>query len=271
MSDLNFLNQLGDQLADRARRDETQLDRGGVFGRSRMPALAAAVGIVVVAVVAIGLAGGTPSGTPSIAERAYAAASPQGKIRHTVEDIVIRANGELAAHQRFETWSDGNRRRSIGADVKDGRLVPTSETAESGESVATYVFGRNLLLRPPRPVKMLGGERHIDPIEVFRQLYRQGKIQAAGETTLDGRTVKRLTMHDAEQQRTWLVDPETFQPLRYRVTVGDSDSPRFQYTVRYLTYERLEHTAENERRLEMSPHPDAKVVARPLKPTDVTK
>lgn len=285
MSDLPFLNQLGDELADRARRDEAMLDRRGIrmLGRWRMSALAAAFGVAVVAVAAIGLDGGTPS----VAERAYAAASPQGKILHTVEDILIRSNGDrarapakrrhpraeplVAAHQRIETWSDGTRRRSVIGEVEDGTVVPTSETASSGESVATYVFALNALLRPSQPVKLLGGRRHTDPIEVFRQLYRQGKIEAAGETTLDGRTVKRLTMHDPGQQRTWLVDPETFQPLRYRITVGDSDRPRFQYTVRYLTYERLERTAENERHLRMSPHPDAKVLTRPLKPTDLER
>lgn len=265
MSDLPFLDQLGDELARRAQRDEDKDERRRRLvseGAGTPVLVTAALAAAVFAAVAI-----TPGASPtSIAERAYAAVTPEDEIVHTLQEVTIRENGELALDQRMEEWWDGERMRSLASKVVDGKAVPVAETVVAGETSTTYLVDSDQLRREQRD--FLGGQRRDDPIAVFRELYRQDKVKPDGTAQLEGREVRRLTMRDGNQLRTWLVDPETYQPIEYRMTVGNPERPAFAYTVRYLTYERLERTPQTLRRLKMTPHPNANVTTEPVKPPD---
>lgn len=266
MSDLPYLDQLGDEFARRAHRDEAKQQRRRLLpGRWAVPALAAAA----LAVIILGAVGIAPDASPTgLADRAFAAVSPKGEIVHTVQDITIHENGDLQLHQRSEQWWDGERKRSVTGKVTNGQIVPLTEMVVDGDIATTYLVTSDQLRRETR--NFLGGQPQDDPIAVFRELHRQGKVKSAGTATFEGRDVQRLIRREGDGQlRTWLVDPETFQPLAYRMIVGDADRPAFAYTVRYLTYERLERTPQNEARLEMSPHPGAQVTDEPVKPTDI--
>ena len=263
MSDVPFLDQLGEELARRAQRDEAARQRRRrAFARWQAPALAAA--LAAAAFLVLGIApGATP---PGIAERAYAAVTPEGEIAHSIQDITIHQDGKLALHERTERWWDGQRMRALTSKVAGDDVVPLTERVVVGDTLTTYLVQRNQLRRDER--NFLGGQRQDDPIAVFRELYRQDKVKPDGTATLDGQEVRRLTMRDGNELRAWLVDPETYQPIQYRITVGNPERPAYAYTARYLTYEHLERTAQTEQRLEMSPHPDAKTTTEPVKPTD---
>lgn len=257
---LPFLRKLGDELAQLAVADEAA-QRSSTRRHWRRPTVALAVpalAVILLAVVAI-----APSNQSGGLAGAYAAMSPDGQILHTVQQITIKNDGRLALAQTSETFWDGSRLRGI---IRDGDEL-VSETVVDDGSVITYLAKRNRLREAP--LNLQGGARHMDPVQIFRELYRDGKLDDAGSQTVDGRQLTKVTMSEGRELRTWLIDPETENPVQYTIQAGDPQAPEYVFTARYTTYERLPLTEGNKIKLQMTDRPGADKLPGLARPDDL--
>lgn len=247
--DLPVLARLGEDLHRAAQREIGRPP----WRRRRVAFAVPALGVAALVAVLV-----VPGGSgPGAAERAYAAMMPGDEILHVVQEVRITRQGEVLEHARYESWTDGDIVRSLGADLDEGEMRPLTESVSDGRTAETYLFTADeLRIQRLNPI---GGERITDPFEVFRRRFEADEIRVAGETRLRGRPVVRLVAG----RDTWFVDRETGVPVEHRMSYPD-DGPR--YVVRYLVNERVPYDPSL---LRMSPHPGAERTEGALTPLDV--
>jgi len=258
--EIPFLRKLGSEFSELATRDELA-GRSAAARRWHRPALAAL--IPASAVVILGVVALAPSDRTNSLAEAYAAVAPAGQVVHSVQDVTITSRGRTVARQLIQTYWDGSRLRTLTSE--EGRLV--SENVVTNNNVAAYLPKSNTIRESP--LNLLAGDRYKDPVELFRELYRGGRLQNAGTQALNGRTVTKATMQDGNELRTWLFDQDTETPLRYSIITDDPAPPSYSFTADYITYEHLPNNLQNKRHLEMDPHPNATRTTGAVRPTDV--
>lgn len=256
--DIPFLRKLEAEFSDLTARDEApSLAARRQWRRPLLVFALPTVAVIVLALMAL-----VPSEQSTGLSDAYAATAPDGKILHAVQNVTVVSHGKSAVEQSVETFWDGTNLRTL--TKKDGRLI--SESISDNDNVATYLPMPNTIRQSP--LSLLSGERYKDPVERFRELYRAGKLHAAGTETVNGKTMTKAAMRDGDELRTWLFDSDTQTPVRFSTLVGDPSSPSYAYTAEYLSYERLPRDAANQQELSMSAHPGATRSEGAVRPTD---
>lgn len=259
--ELPFLHKLGTEFSQLTARDELAARSTPALRWRRPVSAVIASGL---AAVILGLIALSPSERSSGLAEAYAAVAPAGKIVHAISQVTITSGDRTVTRQSIETYWDGTRLRTLTSE--DGRL--TSEaTMSSDDKLATYLPKSDSIRQSP--LKLLGGDRYRDPIELFRQLYRSHMLHDAGTQAFNGKTVTKATMRDGNELRTWLFDKDTQLPVRYSIVTDGAGSPSYSYTADFSTYERLAPNATNEQRLDMGSHPGADRTTGPVRPSDV--
>jgi hypothetical protein len=236
--------------------------------RPRALAVAGAACVALAVFVAINLLGSTAPG-PSVVDRAVAAVS-RGGLYHVVEAMTLRGPGQPTAINS-ESWY-----------TNDGRLHRTSSTTREGQRVVNEIAGQR---RPGRSSgSALSWERSLntiaesgfadggrvpylspftDPGTRLQALEKQGKLRAAGTTTVDGKRAYRLVSGkvrvDRDQAEVEIaVDAKTYLPLTQRFTLTMAAGPKVVALTRYSVYERVGLNDKTERRLALDRHPGAK-------------
>lgn len=223
--------------------------------RRRRALLSAGAACLLVTGAALAL---LPRPGPGVAERAYAAVTPQEEILHVRSTLLqkpLLEEGLVPTNRRL-TWEaeDPARERIVLTALRaDGRERVMHENASSPAGTRFW--------RPSRDEIRVSRRRMIDPsgeltaVAVFRRLYRAGEVTHRGEVSVDGRELIRLSPNQGPRID-WLVDPDTFEPVVVR---RYDESGRITQEER-LTIERIP-LDDNETRslLELSPHPDAEV------------
>jgi hypothetical protein len=250
-------------------------------GRSRRVAprrrLAVAIAVLATAVaVALGLT--TPwTHAPGIIDkhivaRAEAALTlPAGTVLHMKWEDAEAGNSTTST---FEIWlgHDG-RFHGFVTDGATGQRVEIGGTEDLRQSVEydprTNAIGNGLVNGMSYSIG--------DDVAVLRRELAKGMAIADGEATIDGQRVARIRLDstglDCKPVVDYLfVDPKTFYPVEYRVTVfasRGSTTPHVTYARaplvrRFRTFERLPATPANRRLTSITAlHPTAKVYATP--------
>lgn len=243
--------------------------------RTGFVALAAAVVGLTVAVVLTSLS----DGSPSIAERAYAAVS-----KPTLYHVVVRSTIEAPAFLRreldlprgvelTESWYDLKRPayHYVAYELRDGRRTFVTEAAGNPT--------RETLRMPPgsvpgrAPDVMTGKPREVerfDPTAQFKAAYRSGNVRQAGTVTVAGRRAHRLVIeHDVgpltdpqfvvrSSSSVMLFDAQTLAPIEWVGRVVFEINGRrgtLRGRLRYTTFETLPRTPENLAKLTITKQP----------------
>ncbi len=250
--------------------------------RPRFALVGAAAGLAALgAVLVVAFTGGGRSIDP--AAEAFAAATGDGGVLHTVSTVTERVEGGAPTRAILESWfaADGSRSRTLQYDVRAGSV--------RGRLVAEGVDGpRNLTVsyadpRDDGPIysgREAGAPgRSYDPLAEYRRMYRSGRVRSEGRAEVDGRDVWRLAVSvrrspmrnvsvDERGRRSvrtvpartdryvYFVDAGTYLPVLVRedTLVGTEKGRGFQRTQtseRFATFERLTGSAA-ERHLEPS-------------------
>ena len=236
--------------------------------RPRVLAVAGAACVALAAFIAINLLGSNTPG-PSVVDRAVAAVS-RGGVYHVVEVMTLRGPGQ-PTELDSESWY-----------THDGRLHRTSSTTHEGQRVVEELAGRR---RPGRSAGSAlqwdrssntigeggfasgGGVPFLDPFTDpgarLQALEKQGKLRAAGTTTVDGKRAYRLVSGkvpvDKDQAEVEIaVDAKTYLPLTQRLTLTMAAGPKVVALTRYRVYERLALNDRTERQLALDRHPGSK-------------
>jgi hypothetical protein len=231
---------------------------------------------VVVAVLAVWGSGGGPS----IIARASAAISANNAILHFVE---ILHTGPPVTVMRREVWELGTRLHDVSTQTTRGHRV-TMEQVRSGRNgrfIESYFDGtiQKLTLPPAAAAhamtcqgrmaiapRCLAGPG-VDLVAVLRRLYGSGHVHFAGQTTFDGR---RVDVFVANGQPIGARRANGFPQARFRVLVdaGTLFPVEIQYTsgqaggsTATVQFQRLPITAQNEKLLQLRPHPHAQICA----------
>jgi hypothetical protein len=246
---------------------EPQRSRSRV--RPRALAVAGAACVALAVFVAINLLGSKAPG-PSVVDRAVAAVT-RGGVYHVVERMTVRGPGQPAEIDS-ESWY-----------THDGRLHRKAFTTRGGKrQLAEEFAGRR---RPGRSSGVAlrwdpssntieesgfvngGGVPFLDPFTDpgarLQALEKQGKLRAAGTTTVDGKRAYRLVSGkvpvDKDQAEVEIaVDAKTYLPLTQRLTLTMAAGPKVVALTRYSVYERVGLNDRTERRLALDRHPGAK-------------
>ena len=242
-----------------------ELDWDDVLKRTKRAPSRRRIGLLATALIgvaALALALTTPwSGGPSIVDRAQAAlATPPGTVLHvkwrdTFTDNLGHVNDDVT-----DAWMDDRGRwHGFVTDARTGRRVEIGGTHDLRQSVeydpATNSIGWGLVTG--------GAYAFGDPVDVLRRELAEGTATAMGRATIHGRSVDRIHLRlvgvDCKPVVHYLfVDPETYEPVEYRVTVFIPN--RVRLVRRFLTYARLPATTANLRRTDIrAAHPTAKV------------
>jgi hypothetical protein len=229
--------------------------------RVRRPVLAVA-GVACAALaafVAINLLGSKAPG-PSVVDRAVAAVS-RGGVYHVVELMTVRGPGQPSEIDS-ESWytHDGRLHRK----TFDGKHRLVEEIAGRKRSILRWDPSSNTI----EESGVAGGglpflDPFSDPGARLQALQKQGKLRAAGTTTVDGKRAYRLVsgtvpVDKDRMQVEVTVDAKTFLPLRQRLTLTMAAGPKVVATTRYRVYERAGLNDRTERRLALDEHPGAK-------------
>lgn len=243
--------------------------------RSAPPRLTGALTLtaVIVALIVALVVVVTAGGGPSIVARAYAATSTNGVIVHYIQTLQFRRSSGKSQTAVHDVWASGRQRHLIvtGNDPKQ-----TDEIAFNGREVqnyfpdgtlATYRVAARTLARGCGSIGILLGEcfrsDQINPLTALRRLYRSGRLHAAGQTTLGGRSVDLITGSAQAGRLRALVDPRTFVPIEIQLVQQLPRPPGFsavQLTTTVTDYQRLPLTPHNRHLLVMRGHPHARVV-----------
>ena len=250
-ADLPILDELGRELSLAAHRTEAP-QRAPKRCPSRRRRLLVAAAILLATAISTGALVGGNDGA-SLADRAYAAVAPrEDGIRHVVSEATILRRDGRELRQREEFWisPDGCRAR-VRYERPPGRLA--SEVTQDRDGTRTYLPEKGqVMVSPP-------GEWYVisEPVALFRDLYRRGKIREAGRAWLDGREVIRFTMRDSDLTATYFFDAETFVPREMRLSTDGRPSYRY----RILVYETRPARAADQL-LTMPQRPGVKVKRR---------
>jgi len=205
-----------------------------------------------------------------VVDRAVAAVT-RGGVFHVVERMTVRGQGQPAEIDS-ESWY-----------THDGRLHRKAFTTRGGKrQLAEEFAGRR---RPGRSSGVAlrwdpssntieesgfvngGGVPFLDPFTDpgarLQALEKQGKLRAAGTTTVDGKRAYRLVSGkvpvDKDQAEVEIaVDAKTYLPLTQRLTLTLAAGPKVVALTRYSVYERVGLNDRTERRLALDRHPGAK-------------
>jgi hypothetical protein len=279
---LEVLERLTPRLPDYPHDWEDVLERARP-GRSRRGAFAPrrrfAVAIAVLATaVAVALGVTTPwTHAPGIIDkhivaRAEAALTlPAGTVLHMKWEDAEAGNPTTTT---FEIW--------LGHDGLYHGFVTDGATGQRVEIGGTEDLRRSVEYDPRTNAigtGLVNGMSYSigDDVAVLRKELAKGMATADGETTIDGQRVARIRLHsiglDCKPVVDYLfVDPKTFYPVEYRVTVfasRGSTTPHVTYARaplvrRFRTFERLPATPANRRLTSITAlHPTAKVYATP--------
>ena len=240
--------------------------------RRRVLAVAGAACAVLAGFAAVDLLNSDTPG-PSVVDRAVAAVT-RGGVYHVVELMTFHAEGTPEAAQSlvFESWRtpDGRLHRKTFR-VRDGQQGPLVEDF-AGRKRAGRESGAALQWDPSSNTigesGFAGGDLPFlgpfeDPGSRLRTLRKQGRLRAAGTTTVDGKRAYRLVSGtfaaDKDQVEVEIaVDTQTYLPLSQHVSVETSAGQKLESSTRYRTYERLATNDESRGRLALDPHPGAK-------------
>jgi hypothetical protein len=228
------------------------------------------MGAAIAAVAAVALFVTAPwRGGPDIVSRAEAAlAIPSGSVLHLKFVDSYRNNLGTITKTPFELWiGSQGRYRGFTVDPDTGVHLEIGGSASLRDSVqyspAVNAIGPGLVTN----MYYLFG----DPVTTLRRDLARGKATVDGHATIGGRTTTRIRLPligvDCKPVVNYLfVDPKTFRPIEYRVTVFLPN--RASLTRRFLAYQLLPATAANLRLTNLEAvHPSAKVYPRtPYRP-----
>ncbi len=220
-----------------------------------------------------------PDGSPSAADRAYAAVS-----KPTLYHVVVRSTIDAPAFlQReldlprgvevTESWYDLKRPayHYVAYDLRDGRRIFVMEaagdrTSETLRMVPGSVPGR-------APYVMTGKPREVerfDPTAQFKAAYRSGNVRQQGTVTVAGRRAYRLVIeHDVgpvtdpqfivrSSSSVMLFDAQTLTPIESVDRVVFEINGRrgtLRGRLRYTTFETLPRSPENLAKLTITKQP----------------
>lgn len=228
----------------------------------------APLALVAIAAIAGVLAVGSLPGDVDVVARASAALiAPQGEILHTIVTRTTQTTTGDPTTETVEHWE--------ATDPIRGRLwIRPSRTPVDGVQIAydgTY-YHRTATIPSQSPDQPAAA----DPIAQIKRLLSEGVLRDAGETTIGGRTVRRLQgqlVDDASvQDLDYDVDPGNYAPLTVRTTLTPQvhGTPERNYTLTTTTsfdlIEQLPLTTPNKQLLEptsdqtgasLAPAPDA--------------
>lgn len=228
---------------------------------------------VVSGAVVLALTVTTPwSGGPSVVDRARAALTPEpGAVLHVRWTDRWADNADIT-----EAWLNSQGRfHGFVTDASTKKRVEIGGTHDLRQSVTYDPATNSIGIFLAGPAYVLG-----DPVAELRKQLAEGSATADGEATIGVRKVKRIRLElvgvDCKPVVDYLfVDPETYQPVEYRVIVfnskpnGPAPNATVSYTRlglvrRFLTYERLPATPANLRLTDIrAAHPTAKVYPPP--------
>ncbi len=228
-----------------------------------LPATGALAAITTALIVLLG--GGTSA--PSIAQAAYAQLNPKGGIVALKYDTRFYSGGHLYQHVQAEIAYSATQEHTVGTSIgpRSGHAVRYLETAWTRREIRSYESDANTLTIQAncRPSGRFPRSTTVDPIAKFNDLYRRHRINQRGTTTFDGRRVSRLVANEASQQFVFLVTPKTAEPVAMTLRPLANIVPGAPFTgtvVRVLYQRHLPLDASSRARLEMRPHPAAKVI-----------
>ncbi len=188
--------------------------------RRLRPPLALALPTAVAAVLVLALVSPWQSRGPSALARALAAVG-QGPVIHAIVEtsspgnvlIDIASGEERPRIHRTEYWYDGEQKELHTRLLVDGvQITESVETPRHAYSdLGSYTTGG-------------GFEPSLDPallgfVTQYRPALAGGTAEVLGETTVDGRTAKRIALTLPQGTREEVtVDAETYKPLRFTVS-----------------------------------------------------
>jgi len=232
-------------------------------------AFGAAAAVAFGVVATLGSPGG---GTPNVLADVYRALTPGSGVLHMVQ-VSERTAGGTTSTVREELWTAQNPRRLRSVTTpSDGKTYEHAFSASPLENRRWSEEEPNVILHGA-PVGALTHEQ--TPVSVLHELVKSGGATLAGKTTLEGRTVWRLTVHPANYTQpmfegtklsdpTVFVDATTFAPVELvteSLTHADgqvSGPLELQTeTTRYTTYEEAAKDAQSEASLKLAAHPGA--------------
>jgi hypothetical protein len=241
---------------------------------------AAVAGIAAAAFAAVNLVGSDAPGPggveDAIAAKTVAALTQRDSVFHVLQRKRGTSNlpGANVGPFLAESWhsSEGQFHEKVFADEdgRRGRLLEESAGRRPLDrgvgALLTYDPSQNRL-----HASGIGGsantdelpalDPNADPGTTLRQLETRGLLHAAGATQLGDRRAYRLVSDPikadgGEERFEYLVDSETYLPLRQRWTLHRG-SEVFGVDFEFLAYERLPLNAGFQAHLDLDPHPGA--------------
>jgi hypothetical protein len=244
--------------------------RGSRGTRARIAVACAAAAAVALAVVAtLGSSGG---GAPNVLADIYRALTPGSGVLHMVE-VTEQSVGGKTTTTRQELWTAQNPRR-----LRSILTLAGGETYEHAFT-ATPLEDRRWSAQEPKvilrsiPVGALTHE--ATPIGVLRELVKKDEAVLAGQSTVEGRAVWKLTVHPVNYTQpvfegktlpdpTMYVDASTFEPvelvsesLTHANGQANGALELEVSTTRYTAYEESPKDAHSESLLKLAEHPGA--------------
>lgn len=207
--------------------------------------------IAAAAIVGMLAVGSLPGDVDVVARASAALTAAQGEILHTIVTRTTQTTTGDPTTETVERWE--------ATDPTRGRLwIRPSRTPVDGVQIAydgTY-YHRTVTNRSQSSDQ----PSTADPIAQIRRLLSEGVLHDAGETTVGGRTVRRLQgqlVDDASvQDLSYDVDADTYAPLTARSTLtpqvgGTSQTDdTLTTTTRFELVERVPPTTTNKQLLE---------------------
>ncbi len=191
------------------------------------------------------------------AATAQAAVAP-GVIEHRVYDVrsALPQDG-IPSHIRVEHFVAQDRDRAVVTDAQSGELV--AETVKNGTSLNDFFAPTNTLTTGKALPGVNFTQSRADDAANMERLLGDGTFVVEGETTWNGRAAviaKSVKLVPGQLHTKVVIDAATKQTLQSTSAAGE---PAYERTL--VLDEDLPATPENEAKLRMLEHPNAKVVA----------
>jgi hypothetical protein len=237
------------------------------LGRTRLLLASAALAVAVTASL---LSIAPWNGSPSFLARAEAALSPPGGVVLHQEWVATTTSDEFACtvrHRPSEVWIDQAPPHRYRVRMNDappprslsaGRRALACWNGKGTELGGMLDAGETLEFTPPNELRSAGARfgYPVDLVADLRHALETGTAHDEGETTCDGRTVRRIRVDPQgdcaspgcpREPTDWYVDPKTFHPVGMEGPAGIDIPGRpflaLHVVVRFLAYEELPRTA----------------------------